>query len=45
MLPLERPEQVNAAIAEFLREQGLLARILRRARRASLSLLRRCLTR
>lgn len=45
MLPLERPEQVNTAIAEFLREQGLLARILRRARRASLSLLRRCLTR
>jgi len=45
MLPLERPEQVNAAIAEFLREQRLLARILRRARRARSSLLRRCLTR
>lgn len=45
MLPLERPAEVNAAITEFLRKERPLARILRRARRASLSLLRRCLKR
>jgi hypothetical protein len=41
MLPLERPEQVNAALARFLRGQRLLRRLLRGAGRAAAFLLRR----
>ncbi|HEU5395055.1 MAG TPA: alpha/beta fold hydrolase [Candidatus Methylomirabilis sp.] len=41
MLPLERPEQVNAALARFLRGQRLLRRLLRGAGRAAASLFRR----
>ena len=41
MLPLERPEQVNAAIAHFLRGQRFLPRTLRRAGRAAAAILRR----
>lgn len=40
MLPLERPEQVNAALARFLRDQRLLRRLLRGPGRAAASLLR-----
>lgn len=43
MLPLERPEQVNAALARFLRGQRLLPRILRHAGRTTASFLRRSL--
>ncbi len=45
MLPLERPEQVNAALATFLQGQRLLPRMLRRAGRAAACLLRRRLGR
>lgn len=41
MLPLERPEQVNATIARFLRRQRLLPRTLRRAGRTAAALARR----
>jgi pimeloyl-ACP methyl ester carboxylesterase len=45
MLPLERPDEVNAALARFLRGQRLLPRVLRRAGRGTASFLRRCLGR
>jgi len=45
MLPLERPEQVNAALATFLRGQRLLPRMLRRAGGVAAFLARRFLER
>lgn len=45
MLPLERPDEVNAALARFLRGQRLLPRVLRRAGRGTAFFLRRCLGR
>jgi pimeloyl-ACP methyl ester carboxylesterase len=41
MLPLERPEQVNAAVARFLRRQRLVPRTARRAGRAAAALVHR----
>ncbi|MEK7367527.1 MAG: alpha/beta hydrolase, partial [candidate division NC10 bacterium] len=43
MLPLERPDEVNAALARFLRGQRFLPRMLRRAGRGAASLLRHSL--